>query len=113
MTNVTLEPTVIACINGIALHSADEALSPDELRQRACSELLRQAAVAQSLLSADDLPSPDGVLSEAASTAIEALLDRISSSQSRLKKPVCATTPPTRPVTPLASGSMCVTFCLP
>jgi peptidyl-prolyl cis-trans isomerase C len=76
MTNVTLEPTVIACINGIALHSADEALSPDELRQRACSELLRQAAVAQSLLSADDLPSPDGVLSEAASTAIEALLDK-------------------------------------
>ena len=75
MTNVTLEPSVAARINGIALHSADETLSPDELRQRACSELLRQAAVAQSLLSADDLPSADGVLSEAASTAIEALLE--------------------------------------
>jgi peptidyl-prolyl cis-trans isomerase C len=76
MTNVTLEPTMDARINGIALHSANEALSPDELRQRACSELLRQAAMAQSLLSADDLPSADGVLSEAASSAIEILLER-------------------------------------
>lgn len=76
METSTLENTLVASINGITLHLANEALTPDEVRQRACSELLRQAAVAQSLLSADDLPSPDGVLSEAASTAIEALLDK-------------------------------------
>jgi peptidyl-prolyl cis-trans isomerase C len=74
MPTSILENTLLASINGIPLHLADEALSPDELRQRACSELLRQAAVAQSLLSIDDQPSADGVLSEAASTAIEALL---------------------------------------
>lgn len=76
MSTSTLEPTRIASINGTPLHTEDEALTPDELRQRACSELLRQAAVAQSLLSGDDLPRADGILSEAASTAIEALLEQ-------------------------------------
>jgi peptidyl-prolyl cis-trans isomerase C len=74
MHTSTFEPIVPARINGIPLQQEDEALMPDELRQRACAELLRQAAVAQSLLSMDDLPSADGVLSEAASTAIENLL---------------------------------------
>jgi peptidyl-prolyl cis-trans isomerase C len=76
METPTLENALVARINGISLHLASETLTPDEVRQRACSELLRQAAVAQFLLSADDLPSPDGVLSEAASMAIEALLDK-------------------------------------
>lgn len=66
----------IATINGVALNAADEALSTDELRQRACSELLRQTAVAEGLLPADDAPSADGVLSEAAAGSIEALLER-------------------------------------
>ena len=65
----------VASINGVALHGQDAVLSVDEVRQRACSELLRQAAVAQGLLASDDGSSPDGVLSEAASGAIEALLD--------------------------------------
>ena len=43
------------------------------LRQRACSELLRQAAIAQGLLPGHDAPAADGVLSEAASSAIETL----------------------------------------
>jgi len=76
MPTTTLEHTLHASVNGIPLHQEDETLTPDELRQRACAELLRQAAVAHSLLSIDDLPSADGVLSEAASTAIEALLER-------------------------------------
>jgi peptidyl-prolyl cis-trans isomerase C len=75
METTTLETTRLASVNGIPLHVAGELLSPDELRQRACSELLRQAAVTQSLLVPDDLPGTDGVLSEAASTAIEALLE--------------------------------------
>jgi peptidyl-prolyl cis-trans isomerase C len=51
-------------------------LSDEELRQRACSELLRQAAIAEGLLDGADAPSDDGVLSEAASEAIEALLEK-------------------------------------
>ena len=66
----------IASINGVALNAADEALSANDLRQRACSELLRQAAVAEGLLPADDVPGTDGILSEAATQAIEALLER-------------------------------------
>lgn len=62
-------------INGIELAAADEVLHADTLRQRACSELLRQAAIAAGLLSRDD-PAPEaGALSEAASDAIERLLD--------------------------------------
>jgi peptidyl-prolyl cis-trans isomerase C len=66
----------IARINGVALHTADETLSADELRQRACSELLRQAAVAKGLLSGNDVSTTDGVLSEEASGAVEALLEQ-------------------------------------
>jgi peptidyl-prolyl cis-trans isomerase C len=69
----TLEQT--ASINGVALHEAGAALSGEELRQRACAELLRQAAVAAGLLT-PDAPTRDGVLSEAASLAIEKLLDQ-------------------------------------
>ncbi len=66
----------IASINGVALNTAAEALSADELRQRACTELLRQAAVAEGLLAGGDVPGTDGILSEAATQAIETLLER-------------------------------------
>ena len=69
-------PREIASINGVALTAADEALSAGDLRQRACSELLRQAAVAEGLLPADDVPATDGILSEAATQAIETVLER-------------------------------------
>lgn len=72
--NTLVAPSNLAKVNGVALHTAAEPLSPDELRQRACSELLRQAAQAQGLLPATDTASADGVLSESASNAIEALL---------------------------------------
>ena len=65
----------LARINGIALHASAEALSPEVLRQRACTELLRQAAQAEGLLAASDTAPADGVISEAASHAIEALLE--------------------------------------
>ena len=65
-----------ATINGVALHAAGESLAPEELRQRACTELLRQAAQRAGLLQANDAPTADGVSSEAATVAIEALLDR-------------------------------------
>ena len=66
----------IASLNGVAIHSAEEKLPADELRQRACSELLRQAALAKGLLPAGDQSGGDGVLSEAASHAIETLLEQ-------------------------------------
>ncbi len=76
MTITAMPVSCVARINGVPLHSPDEALSMDSLRQRACTELLRQAAQAAWQLAADDVPSGDGVTSEAASGAIEALLER-------------------------------------
>lgn len=76
MATDTLQPSGLARINGVVLHTVDEKLSPDELRQRACTELLRQAAQASGLLDANDAPSTDGAISEAASSAIDALLEQ-------------------------------------
>jgi peptidyl-prolyl cis-trans isomerase C len=76
---VTLDTTItgsVARINGIAVNAPGEALSPEELRQRACTELLRQAAQAGGLLAAGDAAPDDGVINEAASRAIETLLER-------------------------------------
>ncbi len=63
-------------VNGVALAEPQEALGPEALRQRACAELLRQAAMRAGLLAADDPAPQAGVMSEAASLAIEALLER-------------------------------------
>ena len=74
-TDTLVVPTV-ARINGVALNASEEALSPEELRQRACTELLRQTAQAAGLLDANDVPCADGVISEAAANAIDALLEQ-------------------------------------
>lgn len=66
----------VARINGVPLHAAGAAPDAATLRQRASVELLRQAAQHAGLLSADDDPGEDGLLSEAASDAIERLLDQ-------------------------------------
>jgi peptidyl-prolyl cis-trans isomerase C len=66
----------MASINGVVLHGSGEALASEELRQRACTELLRQAAQRAGLLNAADAPTADGVISEAAASAIDALLER-------------------------------------
>ena len=66
----------VASVDGVALHALDEALDAQALRQRACTELLRRAAIRAGLLDADD-PLPErGAISVAASDAIEALLER-------------------------------------
>jgi len=72
----TLNQSPIARINGVALNRVDETLSSDELRQRGCSELLRQAAQSAGVLAPSDVPADDGVLSEAASDAIDVLLEQ-------------------------------------
>lgn len=66
----------IARVNGVALNTAQEMLAPDALRQRACSELLRQAAQSAGLLDSGDAPPAGGVISEAAAAAIERLLEQ-------------------------------------
>jgi peptidyl-prolyl cis-trans isomerase C len=76
MTTDTLRATALARINGVALHATDDKLSPDELHQRAYTELLRQTAQAAGLLDANDAPSADGVISEAAASAIDTLLEQ-------------------------------------
>ncbi len=76
MQIMTSENARIACVNGVALHAPDDRLSVEDLRQRACTELLRQAAVSRGLLSTGDAPSSDGAPSEAAIDAIETLLEQ-------------------------------------
>ncbi len=66
----------VASVNGVPLHAPDEALDDEALRQRACTELLRQAAIDAGLLAADDPAPQRGATSEPASDAIEALLAR-------------------------------------
>ena len=76
MTIDTLHTSTLARINGVALHAPNEELSPDALRQRACTELLRQAAQSAGLLDRNDESAIDGVISEAATNAIDALLEQ-------------------------------------
>lgn len=71
----TATSTSPAHINGIPLHAPGERPDEDTLRQRACTELLRQRAQTAGLLGRDDPSTGDGVNSVAATEAIEALLD--------------------------------------
>lgn len=66
----------VACINGVPLCAESETLPVEVLRQRACTELLRQAALKEGLLAEDDPAPDDGIISDVASAAIEVLLDR-------------------------------------
>ena len=68
-------PVRVARINGVALNAESEILAPEALRQRAYTELLRQAAVRDGLLDSADAAVLDGVVSEAASQAIDAWLE--------------------------------------
>ena len=47
----------VAQVNGVPLHGAGESPDPEALRQRAYSELLRQAAQRAGLLAMGDLPA--------------------------------------------------------
>jgi peptidyl-prolyl cis-trans isomerase C len=76
MTAAAITAHPVARINGVALNAPEETLSAEELRQRGCTELLRQAAQAAALLDASDTASADGVISEAAAAAIDALLEQ-------------------------------------
>ncbi|MGN8002063.1 peptidylprolyl isomerase [Acidovorax sp. 22279] len=66
----------VARVNGVALNAPHESLDEEALRQRACTELLRQAAQQAGLLPASDVPGVEGAISVQASDAIEQLLER-------------------------------------
>ncbi|MFN4115985.1 MAG: peptidylprolyl isomerase, partial [Inhella sp.] len=61
-------------VNEVAIAAPDETLDEESLRQRACTELLRQRAMQLGLLASDDPAPEQGVISEAASSAIETLI---------------------------------------
>lgn len=69
-------PYLLPTVNGVALSYPPETLDEETLRQRACTELLRQAAIAAGLLSHEDPAPLQGAITDDAATAIEALLDR-------------------------------------
>ena len=69
-------PERAASVNGVLLNPTQQSLTAEQLRQRACAELLRQAAIEAGLLDASDNAPDDGVVSEVASTAIDAWLER-------------------------------------
>jgi peptidyl-prolyl cis-trans isomerase C len=76
VTQSTASPDRVARVNGVTLHAPGENIEPRALRQRACTELLRQAAQREGLLDAGDAPGIDGAISEAATAAIDTLLER-------------------------------------
>ena len=68
--------TPVARVNGVALHADGVQLPAEALRQRACTELLRQQAQREGLLAPGDAPDLEGANSAAADQAIERLLER-------------------------------------
>jgi peptidyl-prolyl cis-trans isomerase C len=66
----------VARVNGVALNRASDGIGAEQLRQRAFTELLRQAAMRDGLLDGADAAPLDGVFSEAAASAIDAWLER-------------------------------------
>jgi peptidyl-prolyl cis-trans isomerase C len=65
-----------ASVNGVLLNPTQQSLTAEQVRQRACTELLRQAAIDGGLLDTSDTAPDDGMVSEAASAAIDAWLER-------------------------------------
>jgi peptidyl-prolyl cis-trans isomerase C len=72
----TENPPTPATINDVPLHKSGDRPDDATLRQRAHAEILRQKAIACGLLESSDVVTDDGVQSEAASSAIEKLLER-------------------------------------
>jgi peptidyl-prolyl cis-trans isomerase C len=76
MSTLAATAVPVARVNGVALHGPEEAVTLADLRQRACTELLRQAAQRAGLLAPNDVPGTEGAISEAAAAAIETHVDR-------------------------------------
>jgi peptidyl-prolyl cis-trans isomerase C len=66
----------LATINDVPLHKSGDRPDDATLRQRAHAEILRQEAMHCGLLASTDVATDDGIQSEAATIAIEQLLER-------------------------------------
>jgi peptidyl-prolyl cis-trans isomerase C len=77
-----VEAAPVAAINGIALHEAGEALTPEDLRERAWAELLRQEAVRQGRL-----PRHADLLAPGISNGDEAVIQRMLDEEVPLRSP--------------------------
>ncbi|CAG9182194.1 Chaperone SurA [Cupriavidus laharis] len=73
----TATESALPHVNDVALTAPTESVDVQALRQRACTELLRQAAIEAGLLAADDPVPVGGAISEAAASAIELLIERM------------------------------------
>ena len=78
----TAGTATVAAVNGIALHEAGESLAPEDLRERAWAELLRQEAVRQGRL-----PRHRDLLAPGVSTGDEAVIQRMLDEQVPLRSP--------------------------
>ncbi len=76
MNATATKEAVIARVNGVPLNTPQEDLTTEQLRQRACTELLRQAAIGAGLLDASDPVPLEGAISEEASEAIDEWLEQ-------------------------------------
>jgi peptidyl-prolyl cis-trans isomerase C len=99
----------------VPLHAAGEASDATEaLRQRACTELLRQAAQAAGLLAADDDRPRRRRDQRSGQRRHRALLEReLTGCPSRLDEACGATTTRMRRTTAPASACVRATSCLP
>ena len=69
-------------VNGVVLSYPQEGVTSEDLRQRACAELLRQAAIQAGLLAADDPLPLGGAMTEAASIRLqESVFDKLMSGE--------------------------------
>ena len=68
------QPETIATVGGVALHEPGERLAPEDLRERAWAELLRQEAVRQGRLPAHARPESPGI-SNGDEAVIHAMLE--------------------------------------
>ena len=69
------ETKTMASVNGVALQSTNEVVPADELRQRACTELMRQAAIRDGFLAPADPAPQGGAISQEAADAIDRWLE--------------------------------------
>jgi len=63
-TAATTEEMPVARVNDVALHEPGEPLTDDVLRQRACTEILRQEAIAQGIERSTDTQAIEALLEQ-------------------------------------------------
>ena len=105
--------SVLPQVNGVVLAYPNEGLTTEALRQRACAELLRQAAIQAGLLAADDPLPLGGAMTELPAQPSKRCWTASCTCPSRRTKPFADTTRPSAAATPWVNVHSCATCCLP